>query len=192
MTLYEVALALDDPAFRDEITRDLQDEQLKRYWTRFENLSRSEQSQSTEPVMRRLGVFLTPEFRGIFGQSGGLDMFEAINSGKIIILNLAQGKIGELNANLLGAMAVAKLWAAVKERANIPEAERRPFYLFVDEAPRFMKLPTSLGDMLAEARKFRLSCWLATSHWTPRRSCRGRRCAEWRRTGADWSSRASR
>lgn len=162
MTLHEVALALDDPEFRDQITRDVHDEQLKRYWTRYENLSRAEQSQSTEPVMRRLGAFLTPEFRGIFGQSGGLDVQAAINSGKIIVINLAQGKIGERNADLLGAMVVAKLWAAVKERANIPEAERRPFYLFVDEAPRFMKLPTSLGDMLAEARKFRLSCWLAT------------------------------
>ena len=162
MTLHEVALALDDPDFRDELTRGLRDEQLNRYWTRFENLSRAEQAQTTEPVMRRLGVFLTPEFRGIFGQSGGLDMWDAINDGKIIVLNLAQGKIGEANANLLGAMAVAKLWAAAKERATIPEEWRRPFYLFVDEAPRFMKLPTSLGEMLAEARKFRLSCWLAS------------------------------
>lgn len=162
MTLYEVALALDDPEFRDEITRDIKDEQLKRYWTRYENLSRSEQAQSTEPVMRRLGAFLTPEFKGIFGQAGGLDMRQALATGKIVIVNLSQGKLGEKSAELLGAMTVALLWQAVQERANVPESERVPFFLLADEFHRFMRLPTSFSDILAEARKYRLSCCMAT------------------------------
>jgi hypothetical protein len=162
MTLYEVALALDDPEFRDELTRDVKDEQLKRYWTRYENLSRAEQSQSTEPVMRRLGAFLTPELRGIFGQTGGLDMRRALAEGKIVVINLSQGKLGEQSAELLGAMSVALLWQAVQERANIPEGQRTPFLLLADEFHRFMKLPTSFGDILAEARKYRLGCCMAT------------------------------
>lgn len=162
MTLYEVALALDDPEFRDEITRDLKDDTLKRYWTRYENLSRSEQAQSTEPVMRRLGAFMTPEFKGIFGQTGGLDMRDALATGKIVIVNLSQGKLGEKSAELLGAMTVALLWQAVQERANLPESDRVPFFLLADEFHRFMRLPTSFGDILAEARKYRLSCCMAT------------------------------
>ena len=140
--------------------RSVTDEQLQRFWTRYDNLSRSEQAQQTEPVMRRLGPMLTPEFRGIFGESEGVDMAAVLAEGKILIVNLAEG-LGEGPAALLGALVVARLWQELERRSRLPEEQRTPYLLIADEFQRFLKLPTLFGDMTGEARKFRLGLVLA-------------------------------
>ncbi len=111
--------------------------------------------------MRRLGPMLTPEFRGIFGQSEGVDMAAVLAEGKILIVNLAEGQIGEGPAALLGALVVARFWQEVQRRSRLPEEQRTPYLLIADEFQRFLKLPTSFGDMTGEARKFRLGLVLA-------------------------------
>lgn len=164
MTLYEVALILDDPHFRDRMTRGLQDEQLNRFWTRYEGLSRGEQAQSTEPVMRRLRALLQPELRGIFGQTKGLDFNEVMRTNKIFIVNLAEGQIGEANAELLGSLIVARLWQAVQARSKLPESERNPYFLLADEFQRYVRLPTSFSEITNQARKYKLGCLFAHQH----------------------------
>ena len=85
-----------------------------------------------------------------------------MNQGKIIILNLAQGKIGEDNASLLGAMIISQLQIAAMNRVHIAKKERRDFFLYVDEFQNFAT--TSFVKILSEARKFRLNLILTNQY----------------------------
>ncbi len=82
-----------------------------------------------------------------------------MDEGKIMIVNLAKGEIGEGNSSLLGAMMIAKIQLAALSRANLPEEKRKPFYLYVDEFHNFITL--SFADILSESRKYGLSLNLA-------------------------------
>jgi hypothetical protein len=159
MTLYDVALILDDPDFRDQVTRQVRDESLQRFWTRFDNLSRAEQDTMTEPVMRRLAPFLMEELRLIFGQANGLDMTRVLAEGKILLVNLSRGRLGDDTASLLGSMVIAQFWQAVQSRA-----ERTPFPMLADEFGDFVKLPTSFAEILAQARSRGVPAVLAHQH----------------------------
>jgi len=85
-----------------------------------------------------------------------------MNQGKILILNLSQGKLGEDNAALLGAMFITKMQLAAMNRVNIPEEQRKDFYLYVDEFQNFAT--TSFIKILSEARKYRLDLILANQY----------------------------
>lgn len=161
MTLYEVALVLHDPQFRAEVTSGIEDELLQRFWQNFNAKSAHQQANEIEPVMRRLGPLLTPEFRGIFGQVGKTTIKEVVDGGKIFIVNLSDGQLGEGPAKLLGSLLVARIWQEVRKRSAIPEHERRPLVMLGDEFQRFMHFPNSFGDILAEARKFKFGQVLA-------------------------------
>lgn len=82
-----------------------------------------------------------------------------MDEGKILIVNLAKGKIGEDNCSLLGSMIVTKIQLAALSRSDLPEANRKPFYLYVDEIHNFLTL--SFADILSEARKYGLNLILA-------------------------------
>ena len=82
-----------------------------------------------------------------------------MDEGKVLIVNLAKGRIGEDNCSLLGAMIVTKIQLAALSRADLPERNRRGFYLYVDEFHNFLTL--SFADILAEARKYGLNMVLA-------------------------------
>jgi len=101
-----------------------------------------------------------PKLRLIFGQKrSSVNIQEIMDSGKILLVNLAKGKLAESNARFLGMVLMAKIQAAAMERARIPAAERRRFYLYVDE---FQSLATqSFTMLLSEARKFGLGLILA-------------------------------
>lgn len=160
-TLHEVVLVLDDALFRDSLTRGLQDENLRRFWTAYEAMSTAERTRTIEPVMRRLRPFLLPELRGIFGQAKGIDFKAVLDEGKILILNLAQARLGEGPAMLCGSLVIAKLWQEVLNRSAVPPDSRLPHLLVCDEFQKLIKLPISFGDMTAEARKFKLGLVLA-------------------------------
>jgi hypothetical protein len=83
------------------------------------------------------------------------DVRQAMDEGKILIVNLAKGKIGEDNCSLLGALVVTKIQLAALSRADLPEENRKPFYLYVDEIHSFITL--SFADILSEARKYGLN-----------------------------------
>lgn len=97
-----------------------------------------------------------PMLRNIFGQRRStIDLRRIMDEGKILLVNLSKGKMGEMNARFFGMVLIAKLQAAIMSRANTPDKERRDFYLYVDE---FQNLATqNFGVLLAEARKYRLS-----------------------------------
>ena len=85
-----------------------------------------------------------------------------MNEGKILLLNLSQGKLGEDNAALLGAMMITQIQLTAMNRVSLPEAERRDFYLYVDEFQNFAT--TSFIKILSEARKYRLNLILANQY----------------------------
>jgi hypothetical protein len=108
-----------------------------------------------------VGQFLTsPPLRNIVGQKENtFNLREVMDSGKILIVNLAKGQIGEDNCALLGAMLVTKIQLAAMGRADMPEEKRKSFYLYVDEVHNFFTL--SFAGILSEARKYGLSLVLA-------------------------------
>ncbi len=98
--------------------------------------------------------------RNIVGQvKSTIDMREIMDEGKILIMNLSKGRIGEDNSALLGAMMITKIQLAAMSRVDIPESERPDFYLYVDEFQNFAT--DSFANILSEARKYRLNLILA-------------------------------
>ena len=98
--------------------------------------------------------------RNIVGQkNASFDMQSIMDEGKILIVNLAKGEIGEDAASILGSIIVTQIQLAALNRSKIPEDERRPFYLFVDEMHSFVSL--SFADILSEARKYKLALFMA-------------------------------
>src|SRR6185369_3605680 len=98
--------------------------------------------------------------RNIVGQSKStIDIFDIMNTGKIFLVNVSKGRIGEDNSSLLGAMLITKIQLSAMERVRIPEDERVDFYLYVDEFQNFAT--DSFASVLSEARKYRLNLILA-------------------------------
>lgn len=118
-------------------------------------------SSAIAPILNKMGQFLSSvPLRNIVGQKENtFKLRKVMDEGKILIVNLAKGKIGEDNCALLGAMLVTKIQLAAMSRANLPESQRKYFYLFVDEVHNF--LTESFADILSEARKYGLCLILA-------------------------------
>ena len=114
--------------------------------------------------MNKVGQFVSsPTIRKIIGhQRSTIDFAELMNEGKIVILNLSQGKLGEDNAALLGAMFITKMQLAAMDRVRVPEEQRRDFYLYVDEFQNFAT--SSFVKILSEARKYRLNLTVANQY----------------------------
>ena len=111
--------------------------------------------------MSKFGRFVTNKMmRNIIGQSESAFNFrQVMDEGKILLINLAKGRIGEENSNFLGLILVPKLLIASMSRQDIPEEERKPFYVYVDEFQNFAT--PDFAQILSEARKFGLSLTVA-------------------------------
>lgn len=122
------------------------------------------QKEAISPIQNKVGQFvLSPMIREIIGQpKGSFRIDDIMDDGKIFFANLSQGRIGEDNANLLGAMLITKIQLAAMHRVDIREQERRDFYLYVDEFQNFAT--TSFIKILSEARKYRLNLMLANQY----------------------------
>ncbi len=109
----------------------------------------------------KFGPFITnAQIRNIIGQTkSGFDFREVMDSGKILLCNLSKGKLGDLNAQLLGMVMVSKLQMSAMSRVDMPEEERKDFYMYVDEFQNFVT--ESFASILSEARKYRLSLTIA-------------------------------
>ena len=118
-------------------------------------------SLTISPVLNKVGLFSAiTELRNVIGQTtASLNIEEVMDQGKILICNLSKGRLGEDAATILGSTIVNAIQLAALNRASIEERERRPFYLYVDEMHSFISL--SIADILAEARKYKLSLFLA-------------------------------
>ncbi|HRS96575.1 MAG TPA: type IV secretion system DNA-binding domain-containing protein [Smithella sp.] len=161
LTLLETPRLLTDPAFRERMIQGLKDEAARDYWlTRYHVLSDKMQAVYREPVLNRMSVFIgDPSMRIMLGQARStIDFRQIMDSGKWLIINLSKGQLRE-NAYLLGSLLIGKLKLAAMTRAELPEKQRTPFYLFIDEFQNFIS--EDFETILSEARKYGLGLTLA-------------------------------
>lgn len=164
-TLADVPRLLTERGFRQNVVATMTDPVLKNFWEQeFEKMGDRLQSEAISPILNKVGQFVSsPTIRQIIGYpESTINLDDIMNNGKIVILNLAQGRLGEDNASLLGAMLITKIQLAAMNRAAIPEEQRRDFYLYVDEFQNFAT--TSFVKILSEARKYRLNLTLANQY----------------------------
>ena len=157
-TLLGIARLLVDKKYRKKIVDNVKDPMVRTFWMdEFANWPEKYRMESIAPIQNKVGQFLSSGIiRNIVGQAKStLDLREAMDSKKIILMNLSKGRVGEDNSALLGAMIITKLQLAALSRVDIPEEEREDFYLYVDEFQNFAT--ESFATILSEARKYRLN-----------------------------------
>ncbi len=164
-TLLMVPEMLGNERFRMKVVDRLTDPVLKSFWlNEFNMYTDKMRTEAVSPIQNKVGQFLSSTvIRNILkNPKSTLDLRKSMDEGKIILLNLSQGRLGEDNAALLGAMIITKIQLAAMSRVNIPEAERKDFYLYVDEFQNFAT--SSFIKILSEARKYRLNLILANQY----------------------------
>jgi len=161
-TLLGINRMLADASFRKRVIAKIHDPVVKSFWVNeFAKYNERYASEAIAPIQNKVGQFLSASIiRNIVGQvKSTIDVREIMDSGKIFIMNLAKGRIGEDNSRLLGGMLITKIQLAAMERVDTLEAERRDFYLYVDEFQNFAT--ESFSNILSEARKYRLNLVVA-------------------------------
>ena len=161
-TFIEVVRALTDAKFVQEILPSVQDPIIRRYWTdQIAQTSDFHKSEVLDYIVSKFGRFVTNKLiRNIIGQSvSAFDFRTVMDEKKIILVNLAKGKIGEENSSFLGLIIVPKILISAMSRQDIPMEQRKDFFLYVDEFQNFAT--PDFAQILSEARKYRLNLIVA-------------------------------
>lgn len=161
-TLLDVQRLLADYEYRQALVTVLEDGPVKKFWIReFEQYSKNFRTEAISPIQNKVGQFVTHPIIGriISQKQSSFDMRALMDKGKVLLVDLSKGKIGEDASNLLGAMLLTQIELAALGRADIEEEKRRDFYVYIDEFYNFTT--ASFANILAEARKYRLNLILA-------------------------------
>ena len=160
-TLLDIQPLLTDLYFRTRVLAYVSNPHIMSFWkNEFDKYSPALKAEAITPILNKTGVFLTSlPLRNIVGQKvRSFNMQQVLDEGKILIVNLSKGELGEDVSSILGSIIVTSIQLAALFRATQHEQIRKPFYLYVDEMHSFVSL--SFADILAEARKYRLSLFL--------------------------------
>lgn len=161
-TIFTVYELLTNPTVQKQVISSLQDENLKNFWRyEFGKAGDFQKVKMIGPVTSRIGRFLfSPSAKRMLEQKRStIDFDDILDSGKILICNLAKGNIGEDNTEVLGIMILTKIQLAALRRARQQQKNRKPFYLYVDEFQTFAT--PSFVQMLSEARKYKIYLTIA-------------------------------
>jgi CxxC-x17-CxxC domain-containing protein len=161
-TLLGILRILVDKDYRQKIIGNLKDPVIKAFWIHeYEEWQDKFRNEAIAPIQNKVGQFLSTSIvRNIVGQAKStINVFDIMNQGKIFLVNVSKGRIGEDNSSLLGGMLITKIQLAAMERVRIPEEERKDFYLYVDEFQNFVT--EAFAGILSEARKYRLNLTIA-------------------------------
>jgi CxxC-x17-CxxC domain-containing protein len=161
-TLLGIPRMLVDKDYRQKIISNLKDPVIKAFWVHeYEAWQDKFRNEAIAPIQNKVGQFLsTSIIRNVVGQSKStINIFDIMNDGKIFLVNVSKGRIGEDNSSLLGGMIITKIQLAAMERVRIPEEHRKDFYLYVDEFQNFVT--DAFAGILSEARKYRLNLTVA-------------------------------
>lgn len=165
-TLLDISRLLTDKDFRKETLEYCKDVTVLQFWKHeFGQWNDKQVNESIAPVLNKVGAFTAnPIIRNIIGQTkSSFDIRKIMDEGKILVVNLSKGLIGEDNASILGAFLVTKVQLAAMSRSDIPDVkDRRPFYLYVDEFQNFAT--DSFAVILSEARKYGLNLTVANQY----------------------------
>jgi hypothetical protein len=160
--LGDILRLLDDAAYRKYVALNVASAEVRHFWLHeYEKYPAHFRAEAIAPIQNKVGAFLSnPILHGILTKTkSDFDLRQIMDQGKILLVNLAKGKIGEDSAALLGAMLVSKIGHTALSRADIPESDRKDFFVFLDEFQNFTTL--SFASMLSELRKYRVNLILA-------------------------------
>lgn len=161
-TLLGIMRILTDKAYRQKVIEKVKDPMVKSFWVdEFSRYPDKFQVEAISPIQNKVGQFLSNFLiRNIVGQvKSTFDIRQIMDEGKILLLNLSKGRMGEDTSALLGAMMITQIQLAAMGRVNTPEEERKDFYLYVDEFQNFAT--ESFATILSEARKYHLNLVIA-------------------------------
>lgn len=160
--LPDILTLLTDKQFRFQVVANIENEQVLKFWKEeFPQYSWRYQADAIAPIQNKIGAFLSDPklYRVLTRADGQLRLRSIMDQGKILLVNLAKGKIGEDSSSLFGGLLVTSIGLAAYSRADMPEEKRRPFFVFIDEFQNFTTL--SIANMLSELRKFGVGMVLA-------------------------------
>jgi len=164
-TLLGVNKMYTDKVFRKKVVENIKDPLVKSFWVdEFATYTDRYTQEATPAIQNKIGQFTgNPLIRNIIGQpKSTFNLRKVVDEKKIFICNLSKGRVGEVNANLLGSMLITKLYLAAMGRADVSErnlAKLPNFYFYVDEFQSFAN--ESFADILSEARKYKLNLTMA-------------------------------
>ncbi len=167
-TFVDIPKLFRDNDFVEQKLKHVKDQNVIDFWRKEipQSQRSAEYGEVTSWFVSKFGAFLSNEMmRNIIGQTkSSFNLRQVMDEGKILLVNLSRGKLGELNSQLLGMIFVMKFEAAAMSRADIPEEERRDFCLYVDEFQNFAT--DSFADILSQARKYHLNLIVANQFST--------------------------
>lgn len=166
-TLLGINRILADKEYRKEVVEKVTDPTIKSFWNNeFAKYPDRFREEAVAPIQNKVGQFISaPLIRNIIGQTTtSFNIREIMDRERILIVNLSKGRIGEDASHLLGALVITKLQLAAMSRVDIPEEERKDFYLYVDEFQNFAT--EAFANILSEARKYHLCLILAHQYIT--------------------------
>lgn len=161
-TVLSILKMLSDKNYRQKIVARIQDSVIKNFWVNeFAAWSEKFDNEAIMPILNKVGQFVsTSLIRNIVGQTENkINIEKIMNEGKILLMRISKGNLGEENAQLIGSMVVTKIQQAAMARTTIPEEQRRDFYLYCDEFQYFAT--DSFSEILSEARKYHLNLTMA-------------------------------
>lgn len=161
-TLHDVLRLFSDNEFRKRIAKSLRNETVRTFLLKeFERFSFGYRADGTAPIQNKVGAFLADPLldRILTAPEKDLHIRRIMDEGKVLLVNLAKGHIGEDSSSLLGGLLVTTIGLAAFSRADTPPAERRNFFVYIDEFQSFTTL--ALANMLSELRKYRVGFTVA-------------------------------
>lgn len=164
-TLPDVLRLLSSQSYRNKILKNVNDQAIVNFWKEeFDQMPDKLQKEAIAPIQNKVGQFVTsPLIRRIISNpKSSVAIEDIMDDGKILLANMSQGRLGEDNAQLLGAMLITKFQTAAMRRVDMAEDKRNPFYLYVDEFQNFAT--SSFIKILSEARKYKLGLMLANQY----------------------------
>ena len=164
-TMLGITRMLTEKDFRKKVIKQVKDPVVKNFWVNeFASWNDKFANEAVAPVLNKVGAFTAnPLIRNVIGQpKSTFDIRKIMDEGKILVVNLSRGQVGEDNAAILGALMVTKIQLAAMSRADVPMDDRRPFYLYVDEFQNFAT--DSFAVILSEARKYGLNLTVANQY----------------------------
>jgi hypothetical protein len=164
-TLADIPPLLSDKEYREQLVSSITNEAVRDFWEKeYAKYSQPFRAVVVAPLQNKIGALLTdPVLRRILTEDGTrLDLRAIMDEGRVLIVNLDKGRIGEGPATVLGSLLVSHIALAGISRSEVPEEKRRDFFVYLDEFHAFAT--QSLATMLSELRKYRVGMILAHQH----------------------------
>jgi len=164
-TLPDILRLYADEKYRKAVVRGIRNEVVRSFWRHeFEHYHFRQRADAVAPIQNKLGALLSDPtlYRILVEPEVDLHFRSMMDEGKVLLVNLAKGKLGEDSSTLLGSLIVSTLGLAAFTRADAPAASRRPYFIYVDEFQNFTTL--MLANMMSELRKYGVGLTLAHQH----------------------------